>query len=882
MSNIDAAELHVLDLYDNLITLMGRGLSPESASGDLMRTQERLFARHPDLLEERLHALQVALDRVREQQNRVMFLQKKALTFSRAQWYLGPTERDSLWAKLAARLTAGGRDETQVKMVHEDSNTIVGLLDNPTNDMFSTRGLVVGHVQSGKTGNIAAVINKAAETPFKFFLVLSGVTDQLRNQTQVRLDQDVVGLDPERWMCWTAADSEVARGEFAERAVGGFSFDHRNQLAVVKKNAAVLRRFLAKLKNTSRSTLQHTPFFIIDDECDQASVNSARLDNAVTAINRVIRQILAELPRVAYVGYTATPFANILIDTTVEDDLYPRHFIHALKRPKDYFGAEELFGRHALEGEYDEGGEGLSMIRVVPQAEAPQLRSRGTGDVQITGSLQEAVRYFVMVAAARIVRGQPTKNNSMLVHTSVLNSVHRRLEHAVNPFVENLSRALAASNADLLDMMRVQWEREQAMVLSEQFDLEPLPFGRLQPLLADVAASLRVHVENWQSVERLDYSNGPHNLIIIGGNVLARGLTLDGLSVSYFLRSSSQYDTLMQMGRWFGYRPGFADLPRIWMEESVRDAFFDLATIEAEIRRDIDRYAAEDVTPEQFAVRIRRIPGMTITAPAKMRKAVDVQIGYAGTHVQTFRFYHDREDLLRANWAHGADLIDAISDLRQAGEPAVFRDVPVKNIIHFLERYGTHETHRNLAPAFLVEYIRKGLGDLPQLAHWNVAVVEADGGASRLPLGSLGNVRRVTRSAESHASNGASIKALMSRKDLLIDLGGGEPAGDRSWDALKATREKARANPLLLLYPIQDRSEPRAMNRQNGNGRSALNAMFDVLGYGLVFPGNRELSGKYVAANIRPDQAEAEEELASEDRIPDAVLEGADVSPVGL
>jgi hypothetical protein len=863
---------HIEDLFKDLTNLLAQGKSPQAAVAELQRDQERLFGEHQDLLHVRLEALGQAHQRLLDQQNKVKYLQKKAIKAGREQWYLGPAPEGSLWEELAKRLKTEGRTEEDIALVDTDSTAVVSLLDNPSKSKFSTRGLVVGHVQSGKTGNMAAVINKAADTKYKFFLVLSGMTDQLRNQTQARLERDVISLAPARWMQWTTVNTDQTNGDFSEKAVGGFGFDHRNQIAVVKKNAAVLRRFLGKLMNTDEATLQTTPFLIIDDECDQASVNSARYADAITRINERIRSILKILPRAAYVGYTATPFANVLIDTTVPEDLYPRDFIHALQRPAAYFGAQELFGRHALEGEYDVGADGFDMIRVVPSDEISALRPPGgaAGTIALNESLRRAVRYFLMVVAARRTRGQVTSNNTMLVHTSVLNSIHRKTEAVIKPYVVELAATLSRGDSDLLARFRNEWEEEQERVLSEQFDREAVPFSALAPHLADVAGSLKVHVENWTATDRLDYSGGPHTYLVIGGNVLARGLTLDGLSVSYFLRSSSQYDTLMQMGRWFGYRSGFEDLPRVWVEERVRDAFYDLATVEAEIRRDIVKYGEEGMTPAQFAVRIRKIPGMAITAPAKMRHARPVSVGYAGTHVQTFRFRRTDAEWLRQNWEAGASLIDSAAPNPRGGK--VFPGVPADLIVRFLREYRPHESHKNLAPEFIASYVEQAALVDPHLARWSVVVVGPDAADSQRALGRLGRVGTVIRSAEAGSGADASIKALMSRKDILTDL---TPVPvinqDLSWDQLKAIRAERQADALLLLYPIQARSEPRSNGGPTAT-REPLDAVMDVLGYGIVFPGDKVLSGTYVSANLAPEQAEPADELGEGDMIPASVL----------
>jgi len=873
----DEVTPHAENLYHDLRNTMLRGVSPSEAHEEIEKAQQRMYGNHEPILALRIEGLIRAYQRVQDELNHVRYLVKRAIRSGREDWYLGPAETGSLWSLHVEHLISLGREASSLELVDTDSGIIVGLLDNPAKEKFSTRGLVVGHVQSGKTGNIAAVIAKSADTQFKFFLVLSGMTDQLRNQTQHRLETDIVALAPQRWMQWTARDTDEQSGDFSEKATGGFGFDHRNQLAVVKKNAAILRRFLAKLKNTDKATLRNTPFLIIDDECDQASVNSAGLDKAISKINDLIRQILKLLTRASYVGYTATPFANVLIDPSVPEDLYPKHFIHAIKCPPDYFGSERLFGRGALQGEYDEVSSGFDMIRSIPDDEIELVRpAKGNeADMEVPASLQDAVEYFIMVIAARHARGQESEHNTMLIHTSVLNSIHEATESLVEPLIDSLHSQLADAEPELLERMRSQWIAEQERVMSEQFDLTPIVFEDIEEYLSEAAASIQVHVENWRALNRLSYEYGPINVIVIGGNVLARGLTLEGLSVSYFLRSSSQYDTLMQMGRWFGYRRAFEDLPRVWVEERVKEAFFDLATIEAEIRRDIARYAEEEITPSDFAVRIRQIPGMTITAAAKMRHAVDVKIGYAGTHQQTFRFSRKNRAVLESNWDAGCTLVDATTGtVEKVGSNAIIRSVATDQVTAFVRSYTPHATHRQLRPEFLAEFISKATESDERMRAWTIVIVGSDEGIlSSRPLGRAGAVTTVKRSAEAGSGDDASIKALMSRADIVTDLAPMvDKAQSMSWEALKAIREQRKATPLLLLYPINAKSDPRAATGKP-QSREALNAVTDVLGYGIVFPGDRKSSGTYVSANLVPDLSEPEDLLSPPDEIPGSVLD---------
>lgn len=869
---------HEDELFEMFDSLLRKGVAPSVAETTLRERELEKYSGYPPLLDLRLEALATAVARYHEALNAVSYLQKRAIRLGRERWYVGPQPDAVFWNALRADMAGRGRTDAEIALVDRDSTAVLGLLDNPFKSAFKTKGLVVGHVQSGKTGNMAAVIAKAAETQFKFFLVMSGMTDQLRSQTQRRLDRDIVAANPNRWMQWTVSDTPEAKGEFKHSAQGGFSFDQRNQLAVVKKNKWILTKLLAKLRNTDKATLAHTPFLIIDDECDHASVNSARYDHEMTEINRCIRELVGFLPRVAYVGYTATPFANVLIDTRVEDDLYPRDFIYALERPAKYFGAQELFGRSALEGEYADV-DGLDVIRTVPSADAAALVPRPkTVPFQgptVPKSLDTALRYFLLTCAARIVRGQHAEHFTMLVHTSVRDSIHRATEAVLRPHLQQLSARLSQGDTVLFTELGTLWGEEQEKLPSDTFQHPPLSFDSLRPHLASVAGSLVVHVENWRSTERLDYTAPGRRYVVIGGNVLARGLTLEGLVVSYFLRSASQYDTLMQMGRWFGFREGFEDLPRVWVEDRARDMFYDLAAVEAEVRREIQRYADEEITPSDFAVKIRRIPGMTITSRTKMRHAVDVDIGFAGEHVQTFRFRRNDSEWLDANWNAAVALLNAIPRESVVAElPNCFVNVDGRLVKSFLGAYKAHETHRYWQNGLLETYIAKALvaEQGTQLVPWSVAVVSGDAGTSQRTLGVLGTVKTVRRSAEK--SEGAhdgdvSIKALMSRRDVLADVvtGAEHVAGDQTWEQLKRYRNERNLGPLLLLYPIDAQSTPMPGAQRS---REPLAAARDVLGVGIVFPGRKGEAKGYVRANLSPE--EPIEDLVEGDAIPEALF----------
>ena len=510
------------------------------------------------------------------------------------------------------------------------------------------------------------------------------------------------------------------------------------------------------------------------------------------------------------------------------------------------------------------------MVRLVPNDEVAALRPGPKSkafNFEVTPSLDEAIRYFVMAIAAREHRGDGEAHASMLVHTSMLNSAHELCRAAVKPHLENLASKLHQQNAVLLEEMRQQWERESLAVEAQRFGNTPVSFDDISDRLASCASSIRVMVENWSSTERIDYSRPSQRYLVIGGNVLARGLTLNGLMVSFFMRTSSQYDTLMQMGRWFGYRRGFEEIPRIWMEESIRDAFFELATVEEEIRRDVARYGEENVTPQEFAVRIRQIPGLMITSRSRMRHAGTVQIGYAGRHLQTIRFYRTDLHWLQENWRAGSRLVESGVPVEAASGAKVFR-VSAASMDDFLNRYKVHPAASGFDTALIRAYINKAREEDTAFDVWNVAIVSPEHSQpSQDALG--GSVVNCVNRSRMKGDGDAFIKALMSKRDLLIDMHATDGIDASTWDKPKNARKEANMPPLLLLYPIDRRSTPKQSN-QNSD-RQPLDAVHDVLGIGIVFPGDPERSHTYISVNLDPVEAEGDEYQGA-DALPPEVI----------
>lgn len=787
---------------------------------------------------------------------------------NRETWYVGPQEDDRCWPALRRLLAKQTWSEESLRDLDSASTKVVSMLDHPLESTFSTRGLVVGYVQSGKTSNFTALIAKAADAGYKFFIVLAGIHNGLRLQTQLRLERQLVEPVIDQWHTLTGrfGDFEPPAGNPA-----AFFGDKSQQhvLCVIKKNVPRLRKLKAWLEKAP-DYLRNCPTLIIDDEADQASVASR-------STNPLIREIIDLFPRGGYIGYTATPFANLLIDPAAKD-LYPEDFVVNLPKPKGHFGTEVLFGREVLDGEDPQDvPDGYDMIRTVPFTEVPLVRP-GRDEIdgfvpEIVGSLRTAVLYFWLVTAARRVRGRGVPHSTMLIHTSVSTQVHECFKGPLEAFRTHTAGRLETGDSELLDELEDLWKSEVARVPGDEPDLgeAPVPFEAIRPLLSAVVDDCRIIMDNSKSVERLDYEAGPVVAIAVGGNTLSRGLTLEGLAVSYFVRGASTYDSLLQMGRWFGFRDGYADLPRIWMTDWMRDWFRHIATVESEMRRDIEVYMIEDKTPKSFAVRLRAHPSLRITAAGKMRDAVKASAAYGGQRVQTRYFRAQDTDWLKANRKATHDLVGrslrlagARHEDRGAQGRHVLRGVPYDLVLDFLSNYRFHDKSLECDGALLRDYVQRRVRskDGGALKRWNVAIIgnplsgDPDKRYEFVPGIAVDRVIRAK--LEESGSDAADIKTLMSRRDAGVDLDL-DGLSEITEDLLKrARREQMPDTGLLTLYPIDARS-PSPTNRQK---RSPLDAVDHVIGVGLVFPtpSGDDDEVEYWSADLSRVQDEEEEE----------------------
>jgi hypothetical protein len=761
-------------------------------------------------------------------------------------WYSGPTDPSVFWAPLRDLLAGEGWVGERMDTLNRASDVVVAHTPRSDNQQFLSKGLVVGYVQSGKTTNFTAVIAKMADEDYRLVIVLSGIHNGLRKQTQLRLQTQLQDPLPDKWHLLTDETRDFTAPTSSPLVTLN---EDRPALAIVKKNAAVLRRLVKWLESQpGQQALRKISVLIIDDEADQASV-------ATGAINPLIRRLIQLAKRCTYIGYTATPFANVFIDPKSED-LYPSDFILNLPLPEGYFGPEVLFGREHVEGDDDgPAPDGHDMIRLVPELDLDDLRPANAAaasgfKLKITPELRASITWFWLATAARRAR-KDRGHSTMLIHTSVRIDVHEAYKEPIEALRDQFLQRL--DDPGILDELRLQWETDSLAVPAEEFGVIPTSFDDLFPHLRDVISSTRLILDNYRSKDRLHYGDEPVVAIAVGGNTLSRGLTLDGLVVSFFVRSANAYDTLLQMGRWFGFRPGYQDLPRIWMTDQLRLAFRHLATVEAEMRQDIENYQRLGLTPLDVAVRVKTHPSLRITA--KMGAAQPHYISYAGRRLQTHFFDLSDQDLQKNNWDAADQLLASALEYGTADETqgsVLVRDVPARLILGFLSKFSIHQDAPDLDSDLMSKYIDHQIGQTPgSLETWSVALVGGSGADVTLGGRTLGSVIRSQLDDGRPAR--ADIKTLMSKQDRVLDLDI-STAEAKALDEVRLMRMRNedpiyKSRGLLVLYPIEAKSAPLPGSR----GRVALDSPIPVIGVGFVFPGEAAEGSRITASHVAVD-----------------------------
>lgn len=704
-------------------------------------------------------------------------------------WYKTQENDGFYWTRYKTYL----KDKKQwgieiVNRLNKTTDDIMDDLGDPkdSNRPFQRRGLLLGDVQSGKTATYTAICNKAADAGYRVIIVLAGMMENLRIQTQERLDTEFVGSESKytldkkagneikntpvgvgkippqnldkRIACFTSVTTDFNKTTL--RALGlSLRTLNGTALFVVKKNKSVLNNLYRWLveNNADENGLIDLPMLLIDDEADNASVNTNSEEKDPTAINKAIRNILNCFRQASYIGITATPFANIFINPEPEEDeatrdLFPKDFLTVLPTPELYIGADKIFGNgdadnweqdgqsHRSEGEYSEAI--ISIKNEEQDAFFVFGHKKELADelVDIPESMKEAILYFVLITAICDFRKDATEHRSMLVNVSRFTSVQNKVADLIEQFVDRIKLDLADYAALPLEKAMKISKIASLYEVWEKYDLENkskiLWRTFLKEYLYKAAKRIEVRSVNQQhgatSLNYYAFKNVGMRVIAVGGNSLSRGLTLEGLCVSYFYRNSMMYDTLLQMGRWFGYRPNYNDLFKVWMGEDAIDWYGYITDAVNELKDELRKMERQNQTPEQFGLKVRQAPGsLLITARNKMRtaKSVSRPITVSGRMIETPRLKGDKETVL-ANEKLCRSFIKGLS----ADESVTYKfdyytgahiwqGVSKREIIDLVRNFQTHPWNLNFQPIALADYISD---DEKVLDYWDVAIPQGN------------------------------------------------------------------------------------------------------------------------------------------------------------
>lgn len=790
----------------------------------------------------------------------------------RSDWYYWKTLRTFL-------LGVKGWSRDTVTSLDDASDRILRQLKPPSTPEFDVRGLVLGYVQSGKTANFTAVIAKAADAGYRLVVVFSGTDNGLRKQTQIRLNRELTGYAhnpsgavrmPPVGRQWHQYTTDDLNGDFNPgRANHAALQGSQPVLLVVKKNGPVLRKLKAWFMSAPDDVRSTLPALFIDDEADQASVDSRGSYQtedtydpedpdyeSPAAINGLIRELMLLFSKRAYVGYTATPFANILIphdgyDPVAGQDLYPKDFFIELPKPRGYFGTEEFFGR--FDPRNDERVEGLDVLRIVPPEQIAALIQ----NYELTSSLDEAIAAFILGGAARGLRGKADAPCTMLVHTSQRIADQSPTKQLVESrFREVKDEWRYDRSGGIRTRLQKLWEAD--FVATSATEQRPVHrFDEVEPFIGPFLEAVQVREINSERGDVLDYDLEPGlKAIAVGGNKLSRGLTLEGLLVSYFARRSPQYDTLLQMARWYGYRAGYEDLTRIYTTGELAGWFADLALVEHRLRQDMQVYEqTPGLTPRDVGMRILQHPVMQVTSSLKRRqtRVTRTSQSYSGSLEQTFKFPMRDENALALLCERNRIAVqEFLGSLGSATEQTKFgplwNGVSASGVVDLLRAFDVHPEAAGLNPALMAAWVEQQ-NAAGEVVDWTVVVRGRDqqnatlGQATWVP----GN-EPVWNMSRTRIKGSNSLGVVTTHGDEAFGLTDAErQAMDRllaeggETDANRAARlSRSARSALLLLYPISKYSgrDGTALGkaREPLYDDAGLAAGRDLIGLAVSFP----------------------------------------------
>lgn len=787
-----------------------------------------------------------------------------------------PDFKGTYWNRYKAYLSGTKKwsQRTIEKSINEPTDFIMNCISNPNSGVpEKSYGAVFGYVQSGKTANYIGLINKAIDAGYKIIIVLSGMHNNLRSQTQMRIDEEVLGFETsieylrkkaglvpsiigvgnlnfKMDKSIEALTSRDEKGDFTKSRAGVSRQYDQPKIFIVKKQSKVLQYVYDNLsKNhaaiqspdgTSLFPCEYS-LLIIDDEADQASVNTKYKtdrsgeisdDSEVSKINELIRRIMTLFSCRSYVGYTATPYANVFIppqisDAELEDDLFPKDFIVCLPKPSGYVGAMEFFGE-------DENSETMPLRRRIT-TELDNFIDPRTKQIisPLPDELKKAILCFIIITAARNIRGQVLEPNSMLIHVNRLNDVQNSLKSMVDEYFSEVQSYINGGDMEIIDTLHDLWDSDfvpTTKKMQQDFSdyMEGVDISDWNEVETEIKRlignhQIRVFEINGKSDDVLCYKEFKDegrqlNVIAIGGDKLSRGLTLEGLTVSFFMRSSQMYDTLMQMGRWFGFRPKYADLCRLFVSDELFRWFMVVSFATENLRKQIYYMNEYNRTPIDFGLRIASHPDMLISSRNKIKTGQECTLTFNNTVSQTRsidinastynRNFEAVESFISKLGAESTDHWERLG--RKSSTEHIFWDNVDGNLVaDFLSEYRTSEKASKVNSLYMADYIREQI-KLGGLVSWTVCLKNTGRTDPFLSIGEYTIGQGLKRSKGQYEPDKyvCSIKSLKSKDEEYLDFSNEQiekkdkmkEHGDSDDKIRKQLRTRDRG--LLILCPL--------------------------------------------------------------------------------
>jgi len=788
---------------------------------------------------------------------------------------------------------------------------------------FFRRGLVIGDVQSGKTSTYTGLICKAADAGYKIVILLTGITETLRSQTQKRIESGIIGIsitglkDKKQTKIIKRVGVGKDNGPIKVTAMTSMEYDfignkdqittslsnHQLVMFIVKKNTKVLDKlhnWLFEMNADSFDQKIHYPMLLIDDEADNASINTNKNEDDPTKTNEIIRKLVHVFIQTTYVGFTATPYANVFInpDTTedmLNDDLFPKNFIYVLQAPSNYIGASHIFGKDAKHKD------SLIWIRDIKEPQETEVydytnnfyyKHKKEWAGTLPESLTTAVLCFFLANVVRDLRGDSLEPRTMMVNMSrfvkVQKHIKGKLETLFNDVYNEINTNFSKDgeknkSLKLYNDLKNCWEQYYLKV-----NIDWKAISKKENLLQAIDKMEVLVINSGKNSGKLDYEKNPHlRAIAVGGLALSRGLTLEGLLTSYFYRNTSTFDVLMQMGRWFGYRKNYEDIFRIWTSKKSADWYDEIAVNTEDLKRDIVRMRDAKLTPEDFGLKVRNDSDeLKITAGNKMRNAKDhiEQISYWGKVFDTPYLDLDLDKNIRNLELSKQFLNKLLSDgYKFKKEEAIAKklyfgqDIPSDYIVHYIKELtiSAHNIH------FDTKQILLFLGECGEeiLGKWDVVILEGDRKGEPFKLNPTMSIIPVERSfdmvknriniGERSGRLGSPTDARLGLSAQQIDIAKNKAKENKDWNGISNTINQEvwfkyveNRNPLLMIYFIKLKSDVDSSNKQ-----SFINNLNNspVMGFSIGFPMNQHshaaLYHKY-KVNLIYSRQEIEESLS--------------------